>query len=406
MAAVLTLEDARKRVLDGVAPLQPIDLPLAEAYGCVAAADMSTDYDIPPFSSAQIDGFAARSADVAAASADAPIRLRVAGWALVGRPPEATVGWGEAVRVAAAAPVPAGADCIVPAGSFEVDGEHVRVLQPVPAGYAIRPAGEDVAAGTVLVPAGRRLSAAELAALATAGYGSAMAYPKVRVGVISVGELVEPGREAGFGEVRDAGSFLVLGALRDVGASPSRVGIVRDVEKELRDSLSSNSLRADGFVVTGAPLGGPEAVANALAGFGEVRSYTAALHPGGSVAAGTVEGKPFFFLPAGATAAFVAFEVFVRPAVLRMMGRRDVQRPELSAVLDEPISGPSGMALFVPVRLSHHDGTWHATPTGPAAPDRVGAIVHANGLAVIPPGDIAVPAGERARVQVFRPLDR
>jgi molybdopterin molybdotransferase len=147
-------------------------------------------------------------------------------------------------------------------------------------------------------------------------------------------------------------------------------------------------------------------VANALAGFGEVRSYTAALHPGGSVAAGTVEGKPFFFLPAGATAAFVAFEVFVRPAVLRMMGRRDVQRPELSAVLDEPISGPSGMALFVPVRLSHHDGTWHATPTGPAAPDRVGAIVHANGLAVIPPGDIAVPAGERARVQVFRPLDR
>lgn len=406
MAAVLSLEDARRRVLDGVAPLQPIELPLAEAYGCVSARDVAAEYDIPPFSSSQIDGFAARSADVAAASPDAPVRLRVAGWALAGRPPESTVGWGEAVRVAAGAPVPAGADCVVPPPDFEVDGEHVRVSRPVGAGHAIRPAGEDVAGGTVLVPAGRRLSSAELAALATVGHGSALAYPKVRVGVVSVGELVEPGREAGFGQVRDAASYLVLGALRDVGASPSRIGIVRDVEKELREALSSNSLRADGFVVTGAPLGGPEAVANGLAGLGEVRSYSAALHPGGSVAAGVVEGKPFFFLPAGATAAFVAFEVFVRPAVLRMMGRRDVQRPEVPAVLDEPVSGPAGTALYVPVRLAHRDAVWHATPTGPAEPDRVGAIVHANGLAVIPPGDTAVPAGERVRVQVFRPLDR
>ena len=406
MAALLSLDDARRRVLEGVAPLQPIELPLAEAYGCVAAADVAAEYDIPPFSAAQIDGFAARSADVTTATTEAPVRLRVAGWALVGRPPEVTVGWGEAVRVAAGAPIPAGADCIVPAGSFEVDGEFVRVLRPVPAGYAIRPSGEDVGAGTVMVPAGRRLSAAELAALATAGRGAALAYPKVRVGVVSIGDFVEPGRAAGFGQVRDANSYLLLGALRDVGASPYRIGIVRDIEKELREALSSNSLRADAFVVSGSPLGGVEAVITALAGTGEVRSYAAAVHPGGAVASGVVESKPFFFLPSGPTGAFVGFEIFVRPAVLRMMGRRDVARPELQAVLDDPVSGPAGMALYVPCRLSHRDGAWYASPSGSAAPDRVGAIVDANGLAVIPPGDTEISAGERVRVQVFRPLDR
>ncbi|MGH2686585.1 MAG: hypothetical protein ACRDJP_14060, partial [Actinomycetota bacterium] len=124
------------------------------------------------------------------------------------------------------------------------------------------------------------------------------------------------------------------------------------------------------------------------------------------IATGLVEGKPFFLLPAGPTAAFVAFEVFARPAVLRLMGRTDVRRPEVGAVLDQPVSGPSGMALYVPVRLSHREGEWHADPTGPAAPDRIGAMVQANGLAAVPPGDVEVPAGERVRVHVFRPLER
>ena len=217
---------------------------------------------------------------------------------------------------------------------------------------------------------------------------------------------MEPGRPSGFGEVRDAGSYLLLGALRDLGAAPNRIGIVRGVEKELRDSLSSNSLRSDAFVVVGSPLEGVEGVATTLSGIGDVRPFDVALHPGGSIAAGVVEEKPFFMLPAGPTAAFVAFEVFVRPSVLRLMGRTDVRRPEVGAVLDEPVSGPSGMALYVPVRLSHRDGAWHASPTGPAAPDRIGALVQANGLATIPPGDVEIPAGERIRVQVVRPLDR
>ncbi|MDQ4005124.1 MAG: molybdopterin molybdenumtransferase MoeA, partial [Actinomycetota bacterium] len=344
MTDLLSIEDARKHILTGVAPLQPIELPLAEAYGAVAAADVATDLDIPPFSAAQIDGFAARSADIVTATAEAPVGLRVAGWALAGRPPEVTVGWGEAVRVAAGAPVPAGADCIVPSSSFEVDGEFVRVLQPVPAGYAIRPAGEDVAAGTVLIPAGRRLAAAELGVLATTGNGTVLAYPKLRVGVVSLGELVEPGGPAGFGEVRDASSYLLLGALRDVGASPNRIGIVRGIEKELLDALSSNALRADAFLVSGSPLGGVEGVVSVLGGLGDIRSYSVAMHPGGSIATGLVEGKPFFLLPTGPTAAFVAFEVLVRPAVLRLMGRMDVRRPEVGAVLDLPVSGRSGMA--------------------------------------------------------------
>ena len=399
----LPLDEARARILDAVEPLQPIELPLAEAYGCVAAADVTAEFDLPPFSASSVDGLAARSADIGAATPETPVALRVAGWAMVGRPPEVTVGWGEGVRVATGAPVPAGADCVLAAGAFEVEGEAVRVLRPAPSGANIRPAGEDLRAGASLVPAGRRISAAELGVLAASGHGSTLAYPRLRIGVATIGDLIEPGRPAAFGEVRDASSYLLLGALREVGALPYRIGVVRDIEG-LRDAIASNTLRADAFVVSGG--GTPAEIAGALVRLGDIQTFSAALHPGGQVAYGLVEGKPFFHLPPGATSTFVAFEVFVRPAVLRMMGRRDLARPEIPAILDGPVRGPAGLALCVPVRVSSRDGSWRCTPTGPAATDRLGAIAQANGLVLVPPGDREAGAGEQVRVQVFRPLDR
>jgi len=403
MTSAMPVDDARRLILEAVPPLQPIDLPLAEGYGCVAAADVATDYDIPPFSASEVEGFAARSADIVAAGPAAPVRLRLVGRAVRGRPPEVTVGWGEAVRVVSGAPIPAGADCVVPSSAAAAEGDGVEVGTPAQQNSNVRLAGEDVKAGSVLVPAGRRLSAPELGILASAGYGSVPAYPRLRVGVLAVGELVEPGRPTGFGQVRDAASYLLLGALRDVGAVPYRVGIV--AATNVREAVMSNTLRVDAFVVAGGPPDGGGSVAEALGGIGDVRSIDVAAHPGSSLAFGTVEGRPFFWVSDKPMSAFVSFEVFVRPAILKMMGRRDLRRPEVSAVLDEPVTGPPDTALFVPARMEHRDGAWHARPTGPAVEGHLGSVVEANALVLVPAGPALGP-GARVRVHVLRPLER
>jgi molybdopterin molybdotransferase len=255
----------------------------------------------------------------------------------------------------------------------------------------------------VLVPDGRRLSAPEIGILATAGHGSVLAYPKVRVAVIALGELIEPGRPTGFGQVRDAISYLLLGALRDVGAVPYRVGIVTNVERDLRDAVMSNTLRADAFVVTGG--GGERDVSDALIGLGDIRNLDVAIHPGSRLGFGTVEGKPFFGLSGQPVSAFVSFEMFVRPTVLRMMGRTDLVRPAVRATLDQAPEGPSGVMLLVPARLSHREGAWHCRPTGPAAESRLGSVVRANALMAVPPGAVPTP-GSEVRVAVLRPLER
>ena len=403
---LMSPDDARRAILEATSPLQPIELPLAEAYGCVAAREVATEYDIPPFSAAEIDGFAARSADIVTAAEASPVRLRITGWALAGRPPESTVGWGEAVRISSGAPVPAGADCVIPEEATDIDGEDLLVAEAVKPEAGISPAGTDLPAGTVFVPSGRRLAAAELGMLATTGYGSVLAYPKLRVAVVAIGDLVEPGREAGFGQQRDASSYLLLGALREVGAMPYRVGIVGDLQKELKDAVASNALRADAFVVSGGGLGSSDAVASALSVLGDVHTYRVAIHPGGELAHGVVEGKPFFHLAGSAAAAFVSFDVFVRPAILVMMGRQDRGRPELRAILDAPVSGPAAETLYVAADLSYRDGAWHCTPTSGAGLGQLGSYVQASGLLVVPPGDTEVPAGTEVSVQVLRAPQR
>jgi molybdopterin molybdotransferase len=187
-AGLISVEDARTRVLDAVAVLPPLQLPLTDAYGCVAAEPLVSAVDLPEFASSGMDGFALRAADVADASPDAPAHLKVVGRARIGQRPDATVSIGEAIAIATGAPIPAGADTIVPIENAEEDSGLVRVFEAAAEGRHIRPRGEDVRVGDVLVQAGKRLGAPEIGLLANAGVPHPLEHPRPREIVISTGD--------------------------------------------------------------------------------------------------------------------------------------------------------------------------------------------------------------------------
>jgi molybdopterin molybdotransferase len=401
------VEEARTNVLESIEPLAPIELHLQEAHGCVLAANVLAELDIPGFSSSGMDGFAVRASDVAAAASDRPVSLSVVGRALVGHQPEVTVGAGEAARIATGAPIPAGADAIVPIEQSVVEDQQVKVLRASPEGAFIRPAGQDVKAGQVLVPEGRRISGPELGLLASSGHASVLVFPRPRVVVISTGdELVEPSRPAPFGMVRDTNSYTLYGGLREVGAVPYLAGIIRDDVDALRDEVLGLAARADCFISSGGvSVGERDVVKRAFFRRGEIDFYKVAMQPGMPQAFGVVEGTPYFGLPGNPVSVFVSFEIFIRPALLKMMGRKDVFRPEISAILESDISGPKDKMQFARVRVWREKGAWRAASTGPSASNLLATVTKANGLAILPVGTETAPAGARVRVMLFRALE-
>ena len=402
-----SVDAVRSKVLDRITTLSPIELHLQEAFGCVLAKDVTAELDIPPFSSSAMDGFAVQSGDVRGATADDPVELKIVGRVPVGRQPEVTVGPGEAVRIATGAPVPAGSDCIVPIEYAVVKGESVLVLRAFPERTNVRPAGQDVRSGQVLVPQGRRIAAPELGLLASSGHASVLVHPRARVVVISTGdELVEPGRPAPFGMIRDANSFTLFGAVRESGAVPYLAGIVRDEPEALRDEVLGLAARADCFISSGGvSVGERDVVKKAFFRRGDVEFYKVAMQPGMPQGFGAIDNVPYFGLPGNPVSVFVSFEVFIRPSILKMMGRRDIFRPEIWAVLENDITGPKNRIQFARVRVSRERGQWRASSTGPAGSNLLGTVVRANGLAIVPVNTEVAEAGSRVRVMLFRALE-
>jgi molybdopterin molybdotransferase len=401
---LLSVEDAREKVLSQVQPLSTINLPLTESHGCVLAEEAVASSDIPNFPSSAMDGFAVRSSDVAGASPRSPVELTIVGRAPIGRRPEATVGGGEAVRIATGAPVPAGADTIVPMENCEAAGDRVRVLAASPEGKHIRPTGEDVRAGEVLVGRGRRLGAPELALLATAGFSHPLVHPRPRVVVLSTGdELIAPPGFPAYGQVRDSNAYLLFGALREAGAAPVLAGIVRDEVDELRDTVLSRLVQADAFVSSGGvSVGERDVVKAAFFRRGDVEFFKVAMQPGMPQGFGAIEGKPYFGLPGNPVSVFVSFEVFIRPAILKMMGRTNLFRPEITARLTADVSGPKGKTQFARVLVRPEGDGYVATPTGGRGSNLIATVARANGLAIVPAGVETARAGSDVTVMVFR----
>jgi molybdopterin molybdotransferase len=324
---------------------------------------------------------------------------------LIGQRPEATVGMGEAVAIATGAPIPAGADAVVPTENTDArDHDLVQVFDAVAEGRHVRPRGEDVHERDVLVPAGKRLSAGELGLLANAGVPHPLVHPRPRVIVLSTGdELIPPTEAPHFGQVRDSNAYTIFGSLRESGAIPVLAGIVKDDPDSLKDTVFNFEIQADAFVSSGGvSVGERDVVKKAFFKRGDIDFYKVALQPGMPQGFGFVEGKPFFGLPGNPVSVFVSFEMFVRPAILKMMGRTNLDRPEIAATLTGEIAGPRDKSVFARVEVSRGPDGWTATPAGGRGSNLIATVARANGLAFLAPGVERAGTGERVRVRLFR----
>jgi molybdopterin molybdotransferase len=388
-------------ILATVRPLSALSLQLLDAHGSVLAEDVVAETPLPRFDNSAMDGYAVRSADVASASADSPVRLPVVGDIAAGSSRPYRVEQGLCVRIMTGAPVPVGADAVVPLEWTDQGVANVLIRQKPAPGQHLRHAGEDVAAGSVVLAAGTSLGAAQIGLLAAVGRDRVLARPKPRVVVVSTGsELVEPGAPVHEGQISDSNSFLLTLAAREAGAIAYRVGIVPDDPRTFLDTLEDQLIRADAIVTSGGvSVGAFDVVKEVLARLGSVRFDRVAMQPGMPQGFGTIgpDAVPIFGLPGNPVSAFVSFEVFVRPALRTMLGADLIHRPTTTAVTDQPLSSPPGKRSYLRGHL--HDGV--VSPVGGPGSHLIGSLAHANVLAVVPENVTEVAKGERVEVVVL-----
>ncbi|WP_449386414.1 molybdopterin molybdotransferase MoeA [Cellulomonas soli] len=400
-----SVQDHLAAVLAAVGPVTPLDVVLADAVGCILAADVMAMSDVPGVSVAARDGYAVAAHDTATGPAGQPPTMPVAHDLRPGMPAGLRLVPGQAVRVASGAPLPLGADAVVPVEETDRGAARVAFLRAAVPGQHVRTAGSDVRAGDVVLTAGTRLGARQLALAATMGRGRLHVHPTPRVVLLSVGEeLVEPGApSAPPGAVFESDGHALEAAVRDAGAAPVRVGILPDERAALREALEDQLVRADLVVITGglSELAG-DTVKDVLAPLGTVRLDQVAMTPGYRHGFGTVGSDvgrdrpvPIFALQGHPVAAQVSFEVFVRPALRAMGGHADIFRPSVAAQVSVGWASPPGVRQFVPATVvGSPDEGYQATPVGDPAAPSVQGLAQANALAVVGEQDTSVQAGQ------------
>ena len=391
--------------LEPIAPLSPISLQLLDAQGCVLAEDIVAQRALPPFDNSAMDGYAVRAEDVRSASDANPVVLPVTGDLPAGTVAAYALGPGAAVRIMTGAPVPAGADSIVPIEMTDAGLARVSVKAPVELGRHIRRTGDDVPAGETVLHAGTRLGPRHLALLAAIGLDRVLARPKPRVVVISTGsELVEPGQPLGSGQISESNSFMLTAAAHEAGATAFRVGIVPDEPRALLSAIEDQLIRADLVITTGGvSVGAYDVVKEVLSRLGTVSFDKVAMQPGMPQGRGTIgpDSTPILTFPGNPVSAYVSFEVFGRPVLRRMLGAETVHRPEVRAVCLERFSSPEGRRQFARAVLTVEEGRYVVRPLTGQSSHHVRSLGAANALIVVPEDVTDVAAGSPITVMVL-----
>jgi molybdopterin molybdotransferase len=375
-----------------------LGLPVCEA--------ITSTMDVPSFDNSSMDGYAVRHEDLAGASEDSPVQLPVVGEAAAGQSGVLGMSGGSAVRIMTGAPVPSGADAVVPVEWTDGGSASVRITRAPAPGQHIRRRGDDIAEGELLLEEGAVIGPRQVGLLASVGLARVSSRPRPRVVVISTGaELREPGGRLSHDTIYDANSFMLAAAVRQAGAIAYRVGIVSDDPTEFADALSDQLVRADMVVTSGGvSKGAYDVVKEVLSRTGTVWFGGLRMQPGKPQGFGHVgeDRVPIFTLPGNPVSSYVSFQVFVLPALRRMMGRTPESRPRVRMEIDEGFRSPAGREQFVRARVHpEHRGGTVVTPVGGHGSHLLGDLSAANALVVVPAEQELVEAGSMVDVMLL-----
>lgn len=398
---MLSLADACASALADVRPLPTERVALLDALGRVLGEDVAAPLMLPPWDNSAMDGYAVRAADIESASAAAPVTLAVLETIAAGAFPSLAVESGAAIRIMTGAPVPAGADSVVRVEDTDGGIERVMIRSARDARKNIRPCGEDFASGAIALPSGSTIGAAQIAVLASVGAAEIAVHRRPRVAYLSSGdELVELDR---FNEVLagrrivSSNSYALHAMIRAAGGEPVSLGLARDDPADLRDRIA-RAAGCDVLVTTGGiSLGAFDYTRDALAELGAaLKFWKVRIRPGAQIGVGTVHGMMWIGVPGNPVSTMIAFELIVRPVLLRMLGHTRVFRRPVSVVLEEPVTITAGLTHFLRAIVTvHHDGDMSARLTGPQGSGLVSSMSRANALLVVPEDRPRCEAGER-----------
>lgn len=422
-AEMLSVEDARARILGHFSQLAPADVPLLDAIGLVLASDLIAGLDVPPHDNSAMDGYAVRAADVGNAHESEPVPLPVKATVAAGDAPGATVAPASAVRIMTGAPIPEGADAVVP---FEDTDELDRAAKSSATGTRaapnvigiklaaepgdnIRPAGEDILSGEVVLPAGTELTPGALGVAASLGVTTVPVIRRPNVAIISTGdELIEPGQSAQLGKIYNSNAYSIAALTKSYGAIPDIIGIARDTVDSLV-ALLQRAMRSADMIVTSAGVskGDYDVVKDVLAQHGKIALWSVRMRPAKPLAFGTLNAQhgrkvPHLGLPGNPVSAAVAFEQFGLAAIRKMMGKPAVNRPAVVATLDDPVHNHDGRRVYARVHVyATAGGELRAASAGNQSSGAMTAMARANGLAICPHDVASIPGGDQVRVEML-----
>jgi molybdopterin molybdotransferase len=405
---VISVHEALKLILNQISPLPGEEVGVLQAVGRVLGEEVRARRSVPPFANSAMDGYAVRWEDVAQACEANPVRLRVlesvpAGYVARGRVLEKT-----AIKIMTGAPLPRGADTVVRVEHTEVVGDSVRVKRVDGRGSHIREAGEDIAKGQIILEKGKVLTPADIGLLASVGRSRARVYRKPTVGLVSTGdELQQVDERPQPGKIVNSNSYTLAAAIQEAGAIPVTLGIVRDKRKRLA-AVFKRALRSDAVITSGGiSMGDYDLVKEALGDIGvAMQFWHVAQKPGHPMVFGRIGKKPVFGLPGNPVSSTVSFLLYARPALLKMMGHKNLFLPVIQATLEHEIQTSRGVKEFIRCRIRHEGERSFVSSTGAQGAGMLRSLSLAQGLIVAGEEQTFLEKGSQVPVILINHHDR
>ncbi|MDP2683141.1 MAG: molybdopterin molybdotransferase MoeA [Deltaproteobacteria bacterium] len=405
---MISVEAALEIILSGIKPLGMERINILSSLGRVLGEDITASTDNPPWDNSAMDGYALRAIDTKTASKDKPIILKVIEDLPAGYTAKKTIKKGEAIRIMTGAPMPKGADAVLMVEDTEKSEvksqkSEVKIFREAKLGDNIRKAGEDFRKGDIVLTKGISIRPAEIGMLAAVGKPVIYVHQRPKVAVLSTGdELVEIDETPTDGKIRNSNSYAIAAQVKTYGAIPVQLGIARDNKKDLREKLEFG-LTADCIVSSGGvSVGDFDFVKDVLKEMGsEMRFWKVAMKPGKPLAFGVIGGKPAFGLPGNPISSMVAFEQFAMPAILKMMGKREIFKRVFDALLTKPIKKKPGRVHFVRAALEQKNGQFYAAPLEGQGSGILSSMVKANCLIILPEDAKDIEKDSKVKVQML-----